>query len=374
MIRRIWHRSERKSGAVLAGGLLALLCSVTAASAQVEIRLRVNGQDRRVFLQEHTQYQDQFFGIDPTLTREALQGVEIEADILAAVEMLGSDDYAQREAATAQLLDDDERRLQMVAALARENLETEQRCRLLQIIQQQLLFAPRGALGIQMERPLGMIGGPGAQEIKITGLIANFPAERVLQVGDRITAIDGEPLIRQEDLVARVQTKQPGDMVSVSVRRPKVDDKGKWITDATGQPVMDVMTFEFPLGSADRLERESRTTPSIPSPVLSERRGQAQQIMNDYRPEPEVIRIKGGAAQLAHEDDIDRHPAIITLRDEQARLQDWSGSNDAARREYWEQTLTTLRQLANSPGLSERERDRMRRVVERYLQLMNAGS
>jgi hypothetical protein len=258
----------------------------------------------------------------------------------------------------------------MVALLARETLDTEQRCRLLQVVREQLLYTPRGALGIEMARPLGMIGPGVDNEVKITGLIANFPAERFLQINDRVIAIDGTPLIRADELVERVQVKKPGEIVSVTVKRPKVDDKGKWVMDENNQIVMDTLTFEFPLGSADVLDQRNRNIQSTPSRVQAERRRQALEITQACVPESESIRIKGGALRMAHEDEIDQHPAIVMLRAEQEQRID----ADNTRRETWEQTLSALRQLANRPGLSDQERERIRRVAERYMQLMDAGS
>ncbi len=54
----------------------------------------------------------------------------------------------------------------------------------------------------------------------LTGVVADSPAEEAgLQVGDLITAYNGRPIESMTDLAAAVRTDQPGDQVTLTIRR-----------------------------------------------------------------------------------------------------------------------------------------------------------
>ena len=325
---------------------------------------------------------------DPPFTREELKSIAIDGDLLASVQLLDSDDYPAREKATAQLRQDETRRIQMYALLSRDTLTPEQRYRLLRIVRDQLINMPRGAIGIQMERlPMMWGGNNGAPlEIKISDVIGGFPAERLLQVGDRILALDGQPLFNEEELRERVQSKRPGDKVSITIKRAKVDENGKALHDADGLPVTETLTLDVPLGSAEKLDSR-RDLNTGPSAVQNRRRIEADAIAYAFALQPLTIAIKGGAARLAHgpaagsgggngdeDSDIDRDPTIVMLREEQAMLDQMSPQQAQNRREQWQRRLAELQMLATYPGLSPQDRDRNRRVLDRYLQLLKSGS
>jgi PDZ domain-containing protein len=54
------------------------------------------------------------------------------------------------------------------------------------------------------------------------------PSDQVLDPGDRILEIDGEPIDTVDDLSAILEDKQPGDVVSMTIRRP---DEGELTVD-----------------------------------------------------------------------------------------------------------------------------------------------
>lgn len=315
---------------------------------------------------------DRYDSVAPSFSREQLKNIAIDADVLEIVRLLDSDDYTTREKATDQLRKDEARRMQLYALLAGDSITPEQRYRLLQIVRDQLINTPRGAMGIEMEpQPWGMRGA-GPLEIKIMNLVPGFPAERVLQVGDRIVAIDAQPLFTQDDLRDHVQLKRPGDTIKVTLKRPKVDENGKMLRDANNDPVMDVLVLEVPLGSADALDRQRRDLMG-PSRVQTQRRVEADEIMYAFSPQPKAIPIKGGAAKMTHQDNIDNHPAIVNLRMQQEMFGDRNGEQAKIMRDMWQRQLIDLQQMANHPGLSPKEREEMRRIAERFAQLMNGS-
>jgi hypothetical protein len=356
MVRR--PRQHRAS--IAATALAAALLSDPECLGQIEGRLQAPDGFSRTD------------SISAPFSREYLRQIPVDSDVLAAVALLESEHYAVREAATEQLLKDDERRMQLYALLAGDGLTVEQRYRVLQVVRDQLVNTPRGALGIEMAPFLPARGE--ALEIRINNLIAGLPAERVLQVGDRIIAIDSQPLFMEDDLQNRVQSKRPGEKVSVMVRRPKVDDNGKVIKDAAEEPVTETLVFEIELGSAEILDQQRDRVVVRPSTVQASRRIEAKAIMYAYAPQPLPLTIRGGAQQMAHEDPIDDHPAIINLLIQQEMLADRNEQQVRMMRDMWVRQLADIVELSNHPGLSEPERDKLRKVAERFTEIMNGES
>lgn len=335
------------------------LAGAGKASAQIELRL---------------QQQNPFSTIDqvtPPFSREQLKNISVEPEVLNIVVRLDSDDFAEREAATETLRGNENWRMQLYALLAGEELSVEQRCRLLQVVRDQLVNIPRGALGIEMAPMLPMRGGP--LEIRIVDLIPGLPAERVLQVGDRIIEIDGQPLFMEDDLQSRVQSKRPGDSVGVTVRRAKLDENGKVIKDANDEPVTEILRLNIALGSAEILDRQRRDLRVISNRVQTARRIEADAIIYAFAPQAQLVNVQGGMRSLSHEDPIDQHPAIINLLVQRDMLNDRNPEQTRMMQEMWRRQLADLVDLSNHPGLTEDERDRMRQVAERFMEIMNAG-
>lgn len=57
--------------------------------------------------------------------------------------------------------------------------------------------------------------------IFVLGVFPGMPAEKVLEAGDRITAIDGKRLKESKDMTDYVQSKQPGETVMLTYERDK---------------------------------------------------------------------------------------------------------------------------------------------------------
>jgi len=59
-------------------------------------------------------------------------------------------------------------------------------------------------------RPTGVI---------VEGVYINVPAARVLKTGDLIVGVDGHPILRREELRARIAAHRPGDLVALRIVR-----------------------------------------------------------------------------------------------------------------------------------------------------------
>src|SRR5699024_9199917 len=53
----------------------------------------------------------------------------------------------------------------------------------------------------------------------VVGVVENMPAEGILQMGDRITGIDGNKISEANDLISYVEQKKSGDIITLDVER-----------------------------------------------------------------------------------------------------------------------------------------------------------
>ena len=89
----------------------------------------------------------------------------------------------------------------------------------------------------------------------VTLVSPQTPAEGALQVGDVITAVDGEGVTLHDQVVTRVRQRRPGDQVDIRFRRNGTDQDVR-LTTATGgegQPLIGVqlqtndLRYDFPV-------------------------------------------------------------------------------------------------------------------------------
>lgn len=190
---------------------------------------------------------------DPTgiPTASELEGVEIPAALRDIAARLGDEAFPAREQASAELLEAGFSVREILAVLVQEQPDAEQRQRLLGAVRDQLINAPRGAVGISMQtRPRP--DGPGV-ELVVSDLIEGLPAERALRIGDRITHLNGEVFSSANELTVHVQTKQPGDTVSLTILRAVRNDAGEVARDANGDVLHEEMEIDIELGPAELL-------------------------------------------------------------------------------------------------------------------------
>ncbi|UCD74404.1 MAG: PDZ domain-containing protein [Phycisphaerales bacterium] len=287
--------------------------------------------------------------------------------VLEVLAQLDDPSFAVREEATRRLVQLAADQSELYPLLSRADLSAEQRLRLLEVVRQKLLLRPRGALGISMptrRTAPAEIGG-----VEIGSLLPGMPAEKVLQVGDCITHADGRPVGQIDELQMRVQEKEPGDDVLLTVRRPRRDEEGRFITDEGNLVVYDTFKVTLSLGSAEELQDpSSRLTPD--SPVLIARRREAQEAARRFSPEVRYVGIRNLPGTPVTDEEIERHPLIQRiLSQRQALTQFGIGPSESLRRQ-WRDEQERLRELMTRPDLTARQRHFHQRLYDHYSALI----
>jgi PDZ domain len=369
-----WARhSNQRNGVSIAAWIIAVICFATSASAFGQPTPRPDQALKR----------SQPVATSRPDTRAAeldqLRQTPVDPRLQACAKQLDDPAFETREAATRQLKDDSVDLRQLYALLADGQLSCEQRYRLLAIVRDRLVNAPRGAVGIRME---GMFGAPG--EIRVAELIPGLPAEKVLEIGDRITQVDGRDLIASTDLFNYVQAKNPGEKVMLTVKRTRVDDHGKTVLDDRNLPVSDTLQIEIALGSADLL-RPVPNMPMQPNPVEEARREQARQTADNFGPRARTVKIEGedslsfnspnavhSVADNAKLDPaVEQYWAIRQIQSERELIRQGALRETDELRMRWQQQLQNLILMTQRQDRPLSERDFLQRVIERFVQLMN---
>ncbi|MCA9295158.1 MAG: PDZ domain-containing protein, partial [Phycisphaerales bacterium] len=206
-------------------------------------------------------------------------------------------------------------------------------------------------------------------------IVPGLPAEEVLRIGDRITHLDGIRLTSNEDLIRYVQYRQPGDEIQVTIRRPQLVNRE--IDDVAQQDTLEftVMTVTLKLGSAELL---SRTGVAGESPVLVERRMQAQSIKRMHAMKARTVSFDSPLAeefvfepQRALESaEIDRAPEVALLLRQLEMVNSGQMELTPVLQRTWIDNLNRLRQMSMDPSLSEFQQLYLERIVERYEELI----
>ena len=147
---------------------------------------------------------------------------------------------------------------EIIAALARGKLSSEQHARLVAAACTRALALPRGALGIRMQSSMDRVR-PG---VEISMLLPGMPAERVLRSGDRIERIGDIPVEASDQLVAMIQSRVPGETVRLTVARARRDERGRIQVGDDGASIEDRIDVEVELADAGELERFEARLPS----------------------------------------------------------------------------------------------------------------
>ena len=323
----------------------------------------------------------------PTIpSPEQIKRVPLDSRLRELVSRLDDDSFMVREQATQALVDLELDRMQLYAVLDSDDLSHEQRYRVLTCLRELLIKTPRGALGIQMPQVFFNNQAGGPVEIRIDGFVEGLPAERVLRIGDRIVEIDHRPLDAQEELNVRIQSKKPGDMVHLRIKRLRIDDNGNAVLDAENQPVMDELDIDMELGSADLLDRvpvpeQARRGPSR---VEIARRREAEEAAAEFAPPATTILVQGGTAALARgrtgdssglaerelDPDVERHPAIRSITQQRKFINEGLMADNEVLRASWSIQMTRLWEQYRDPLLSQSQRDELLGVIQRFSELM----
>ncbi|MCZ6817443.1 MAG: PDZ domain-containing protein [Planctomycetota bacterium] len=177
-------------------------------------------------------------------TDKELAFVTVDPSFADLVAKLEDAVFDTREEAMQRLLGGTVDRRQICKMLARKDLTPEQRHRLLLVLRDDLLHGPpRGAIGISIDRRRRRVN-----EIIVEQLVEGLPAIEVLELGDRVTHLNGQPAAGWGSFVAMIQARNPGDAVTITVqRRVDQDDQGPQ------EPKMRTLQFELVLGSTELL-------------------------------------------------------------------------------------------------------------------------
>jgi hypothetical protein len=206
---------------------------------------------------------------DFTPVRSPYDAIRLSPAVLELVAGLDAETYAAREAATRALRDARFSKEQLCAVLAQVPLSAEQRYRLLDVVEDAIIEAPRGALGIRMQWSRPPMNQPG--ESRVVDLLPDLPAREVLRI---------------DDLITYVQSLTPGAKVTLGIRRPREDDEGRRVLDQLGDAVYEDLEVEITLGSADLLRDDPATGPTF---VERQRRDEAARIMAQFGPRPKTL-------------------------------------------------------------------------------------
>jgi len=300
----------------------------------------------------------------PKIEQPDFSHITIDPALREIVDQFGSDDFAEREAASERLTKRDFPREQIYAVLTQLELNAEQRHRLMSHIISQLVNAPRGALGISMSWINEAFDQPGY--ILVERIIPGFDAARVLEFRDRITHVDGERLQSNGDFVRLVQSKKPGDAIEVIVQRPNRQPNG---------PDFESLEFTITLGSLDEL----RTMPGnnrvieAPDDKFTEELRWVLQVFVSAR---QTINVEGELPELPPEQvvpsPVDDDPAIAALLREIQKMQDEEVDPETMQRRLvnWQRYLTTVVQRAREEGLTVAERNHRIEVANRMAELI----
>ncbi len=158
-------------------------------------------------------------GEEPAAQRVAARSPSDEIPRLVA--MLGDEDFHRREQAT-KALSAVSLSVEEIASLAppMDTLTLEQWTRLNRALYQRFASTPRGGLGAVLDL---QAAGDG---VMLRQLVDTFPASGVLEPGDVVVEVDGQPLAELEDrqrrdrmVRAAILSRNPGESLPAVVRR-----------------------------------------------------------------------------------------------------------------------------------------------------------
>ncbi len=216
-----------------------------------------------------------------------LARVTIEAELLRLVRALDSEQFSDRSSARSAIIARKVTPDELMALLTRHDLSEETSNALVAILRERILTAPRGALGIRME-------GMAVRErgVRISGLVAGMPGEKVLVVGDVVASVNGEALTDRNDLIRLVQSLPPGVDVKLVVHRTERDAQGRPIIDANGVEQTKIMEVALRLGSTDDLvDRSDPASTTMANPATAERQATAVAAAERFLPKTQVIQF-----------------------------------------------------------------------------------
>jgi len=284
---------------------------------------------------------------DRTILDRDLAGIRIDPEFESLVERLDARSYEVRRDAQATLLGRKVPVFELLAVLQRAELGTEQRQRLLRVVDEQVRSIPRGALGIRMET-----ARESGEGVVISGFVAGMPAEDVLEVGDRIVVIEGSPTPTSIELIEAVQSRLPGEVLRLEIVRRGDDGVER-------EEVVDLV-----LGSVEQLGQSPNDPFARRNPVLAERAAFIAEIGRRYGPPRVEVAFEPSIEPPAGP--VEDHPELVRLRRYLEIVDGGAATDPAAIEILWQRRLARLRQNAADPRLGVAERAALREVIDRF--------
>jgi hypothetical protein len=178
-----------------------------------------------------------------------------------------------------------------------------------------------------------------------------------------------------------VQSKKPGEKVNLTIRRPRRDAEGAIVRDPDNNTnaIYDTMVIELELGSADLLLRNDPRGVTMPSRVQEQRAYEAAAVTQTRGPATRPIEVRGGPESLRAnwkgeendpEPELDRYPDVRSLLNQRRLIAQGQMVESPGLREAWNTRLGELLLESQNPDLNQQQRAYLRRVAERYAELM----
>lgn len=224
-------------------------------------------------------------------------------------------------------------------------LSNEQKHQLLAITSDRILRAPVGAIGISME----FVIDEEIASVRVTGLIAGMPGEKVLKINDLITSINGKKIESNDSLRKVISAYRPGNILKIELNR-EGDNKE-----------VQTLLVELELADATRLNDNGRHSGS----VERDRKIKADILVATKAPPPVFLDVPNFLS-LA-----EQHPSVLELRRQLEDIQKGKLERTSELEEKWKQTLAKLFEQARDPHVGISERNRRREIYMKYLELLN---
>ena len=203
------------------------------------------------------------------LPEELIRNARIPSSVTNEVARLSDESFTLRETASAALRASPVPNEVLMAVLDREDLEPEQRHRLLRVLKLRIQQRPRGAVGIRMS--------PGRGGVLINELVPGLPAEKVLRVGDTIVMINDIVVRENSELVGVVQRLVPGTLIRMTVLRSNENGKNN-----------ERIEIEFSLGSYAKLGNEPDVL-GLSNPETNRRKALMQAVEDRFAVSPDLL-------------------------------------------------------------------------------------
>ena len=203
--------------------------------------------------------------------------------------------------------------------------------------------------------------------VQVEAVIDGMPAAGLLKAGDLITQIDDQLVRRSSDLTGIVQSKLPGDLITVVLERTRVDQNGEFLLDVNGEIRRETVEVRFALGSIEQLSSDGGNVVRSSS-VRSERARWVQQLLDRFASDPVRITIAESALKVDSfiGRGVEQHPAMIWLSGISIALERGTIEMDPNLRLQIFRRLSAIEAETAAESISPEERAWLELVAERY--------